>query len=129
MTNKYSVPVEQNNTNKNYKIFEFKNDSSMFLIATSYSKNYAIMISDLLNGNSVNKEHLDEDFNTDTVIDYTVLGINRYYAGSHSCTTLFQVLEHNRNESHPTLIANSRYLIYARLISEQLKNNICNHEN
>ena len=127
MSIKYSVPVEQTDKNKIYKIFEHNDDSSMFLIATSYDRNYAIIISSLLNDNEINYDHLDNNFNISIVCDYTVMGI-RKYNNSSTCSTVFQILEHRRDKNHPTLIANSNYLAYAAWIVEQLRKNINDNE-
>ena len=123
---KYSVPVEQTNTNKIYKIFEHNDDSSMFLIATSYDRNYAIIISSLLNNNEINHDNLDTDFMVDRVYDYTVMGIRKHNNGT--CSTAFQILEHRRDKNHPTLIATSNYLAYAKLIVNQLRKSLSNDE-
>lgn len=124
MSAKYSIPVEQLNSNKRYNIFEHNNDSSMFLIATCNNKNYAIMISNLLNEQSINIEHLDNEFDMyKNILTYNIQSIIKYDKNNR-CISSFMILEHNSDEDKPKLIAESHYLAYARLISEYLNKNL-----
>ncbi len=131
MSVKYSIPVEQQDVNTVYRIFEHNNDSSMFQIAKCNNKNYAIIISNLLNDQSINTEYLDDEFNIfENVITYTVNSVRTYYQNEAHCISKYMILEHSSDDTRPKLIAESQYLAYARIITESLNKKLsCENKN